>query len=129
MPKQFINPEGLAAPPAGRYTQVVQAGSTVYIAGQTARDANGNFVGEGDIAEQYRQVWHNLQVAMDAVGGTVDDIVKLTTYVVGEENVEPLRQARARTTGKNPPANTLLVISRLADPRFLLEIEAVAELD
>ena len=68
----------------------------------------------------------NLTQAVESVGGTFDDIVKTTVYVVGEQNLDIIRQERAKYRTANPPTSTLLVISGLAKPEFLLEIEAVA---
>ena len=118
-------PAGMS-PNANRYTHVIKVGPWVYIAGQTASDENGDVVGVGDPAAQVDQVFKNLTTAIESVGGTLADFVKTTTYVVGEENVERMREARAGRFGDAPPTSTLVVISRLARPEFMLEIEAVA---
>ncbi|MCY4582045.1 MAG: RidA family protein, partial [Chloroflexi bacterium] len=91
-----------------------------------ASDENGDVVGVGDPAAQVGQVMKNLRTAVESVGGTFGDIVKTTVYVVGEEHLEAVRAARAEHRPENPPTSTLLVVSRLARPEFILEIEAVA---
>ncbi|MEK9659362.1 MAG: RidA family protein [Chloroflexota bacterium] len=111
---------------ANRYSQIVRVGPWVYIAGQVAADASGNVVGKGDPAAQVVQVYANLTRAMEAVGGTLADIVKTTVYVAGTEHLDAIRAARAGKFGSQPPTSTLLVVSRLANPDYLLEIEAVA---
>ena len=122
---EYLQPEGLS-PNGNRYTHVVKVGPWVFIAGQTASDGEGNVVGINDPQAQVGQVMKNLTQAVESVGGTFDDIVKTTVYVVGEQNLDNIRQERAKYRTANPPTSTLLVISGLAKPEFLLEIEAVA---
>lgn len=122
---QHIQPAG-SSPNNNRYTHVVKAGPWVFIAGQTAADENGNVVGKGDPAAQVDQVMKNLETAMTSVGGILTDIIKTTVYVVGAENLDAIRAARAGRFGDKPPTSTLLVVSRLANPDYMLEIEAVA---
>ncbi len=122
---EHLQPEGMS-PNGNRYTHVVKVGPWVFIAGQTASDENGNVVGVGDPRAQVGQVMKNLTTAVESVGGTFADIVKTTVYVVGEEHLEAVREERAKYLTEKPPTSTLLVISRLARPEFLLEIEAVA---
>jgi enamine deaminase RidA (YjgF/YER057c/UK114 family) len=122
---EHLQPEGMSTN-YNRYTHVVKVGPWVYIAGQTASDENGNVVGVGDPAVQTEQVLKNLAKGVESVGGKLTDIVKTTVYVVGEENLEATRPARSGHFGDKPPTSTLMVISRLARPEFILEIEAVA---
>jgi enamine deaminase RidA (YjgF/YER057c/UK114 family) len=84
----------------------------------------------GDAAAQIRQVWTNLEIAMKAAGGALSDIVKTTTYVVGAENLPKIREARMSILPEQGrPTSTTVVVAGLADPDFLVEVEAVAELD
>lgn len=122
-----IQPEGLSR--ATAYTHVVRAGNTVYIAGQTATDASGNLVGLGDIEAQGAQVYGNIRKALASVGADFSNLVKVTTYLTREEDIEGYRRARAAHLNRDLPASTLVLISRLANPDFLIEIEAVAVLD
>ena len=122
---QHLQPEGMS-PNDNRYTHVIKIGPWVMIAGQTSANEKGEVVGIGDPKAQVDQVFKNLTTAVESVGGTIDNIVKTTVYVVGMEHVDAIRAARSGRFGDKPPTSTLVVISRLARPEFLLEIEAVA---
>ena len=134
MPVELINPEGLPTP--DNYVQIgVATGTrTAYISGQVARDADDNPVGTGDLAAQVEQALNNVVVAVTAVGGTFDDVAKLTVYVVDwtPDKMEAINAGAARAAerlGINPikPA-TLVGVMALAEPDLLIEIEAVAVL-
>jgi len=74
-----------------------------------------------------RQVWANLEKAVRAAGGSLRDIVKTTTYVVGAENLGKVRSARlALLPPEGRPTSTTLVVVGLADPDLLVEVEAIA---
>ncbi len=122
---EHLQPEGMS-PNGNRYTHVVKVGPWIFIAGQTASDTDGNVVGVGDPRAQVGQVMKNLRAAVESVGGRFEDIVKTTVYVVGEENLDAVREERAVYRPEKPPTSTLVVVSRLARPEFIVEIEAVA---
>jgi 2-iminobutanoate/2-iminopropanoate deaminase len=125
----YINPPGLTKPTG--YTHVVVAADrrTVYIAGQVASDSTGTLVGSGDFKAQAEQVFANLRLALATVGASFSDVVKTTTFITDAKQVPALRDIRTRYLDpKHPPANTLLVVSALARPELLIEIEAVAVL-
>ena len=115
-------------PPA--YTQAIKvtgAETILFISGQVAQDAQGNLVGEGNIEAQVKQVFLNLRTVVNACGGSMHDIVKINVYVT-DLAFRPA-VAAARTEQFRPgfmPASTFVVVSSLADPRMLVEIEAVA---
>jgi enamine deaminase RidA (YjgF/YER057c/UK114 family) len=126
---QHINPPGLTTSPA--YTQIVTAkpGTVIWVAGQTAQNAQGEVVGKGDLKVQVNQVWENLKLALAASGATFKDVVKITTYVVNYKPSmrEDLRAARLRFMGSaEPPAATLVGVQSLASEDWLVEIEATA---
>ena len=123
---EYMNPPTLSAPTG--YTHVVQVhrGRTVYIAGQVAFDKSGNVVGKGDFAAQATQVFENLKLALAAAGATFDNLVKVTTFVTDLSQIQVLREIRAKYYGKNAPASTLVQITQLANPAFMIEIEAIA---
>jgi enamine deaminase RidA (YjgF/YER057c/UK114 family) len=131
--KEFINPKTLLSPRGYSHVAKVNKGTIVYIAGQVSCDASGKLVGEGDFEAQVEQVFRNLKLAVEAAGGTMADIVKLNTYLVAEldpSSVAKLRVIRERhLNADNRPASTLLVVSRLAQPGWLIEIEAVAAVE
>ncbi len=124
MTKQHLNPAGMHMP--NGYSHVVKAGDTIYIAGQVARTPDGSLVGKDDPTAQAEQVFKNLQAALASVGATLQDLVKTTTYVVSPDCIDAVRAARIKYLVNDPPTSTLLVVSRLALPEILLEIEAVA---
>ena len=125
-----INPPQLGAPPG--YSQVVDvcAGRIIFIAGQTALDQNGDLVGKNDFAAQAEQVFRNLSVALQSVGCTAGNLVKLTVFLRNMDNLSAYREARNRffatTTPVAAPAVTLVEVSRLYGPDFMIEIEAIA---
>jgi enamine deaminase RidA (YjgF/YER057c/UK114 family) len=128
MPLDMINPGGLVTPAV--YSQVVVAtgGRIVFVAGQVAWDAQGNVVGTGDMAAQARQAYRNVRIAVLAAGGTVADVAKLTTFVVGyrPELRGVIAEARAEVFGDHRPASTLVGVLALALPELLIEVEALA---
>ena len=124
MPVQFINPATIHTPTG--YSHVAKAGNLVSIAGQLSIDKDGNVVGEGDIQAQTKQALSNLEEAVKASGGTKEDIAAIRVYMTNREDLEGMRQARAGFWEGTPPASTLLFISGLVRPEFLIEIEALA---
>lgn len=122
---QRFQPKGMP-PNENRFTHVVKVGPWVHVAGQTAADENGQVVGKGDPAAQTHQVFKNLQTAVESVGGKLSDFVQITTYVVGREAAAGVREARQGKFGDTPPANTFIIVSGLANPDYLVEIQGVA---
>jgi enamine deaminase RidA (YjgF/YER057c/UK114 family) len=125
----FLNPDGLFKP--STFTQVVIAKGErmVFISGQTARDANSKVVGVGNPKAQAEQAMKNLKIAIEAAGGTMDDIAKITTFVVGlRPNDREWIGELVKKSFARPPAHTLVGISDLATPELLVEIEAIAVL-
>ena len=124
---RYINPKGLVKPTGYTHVVIAPDGRTVYIAGQVAFDSTGKVVGEGDFAAQAEQVYRNLKLALESVGGSMADLVKTTTFITDFKHVAALRDIRTRHLAKTqPPANTLVVVSGLARAELLIEIEAVA---
>ena len=125
-----INPPELGTPPG--YSQIVDvsAGRLVFIAGQTALDRDGNVVGKNDFAAQADQVFENLTTALRASGCTAASLVKLTVFLTAMNNLGRYREARNRffasVTPQAAPAVTLVEVSKLSGPDFLIEIEAIA---
>jgi enamine deaminase RidA (YjgF/YER057c/UK114 family) len=133
MTKEIFSPATLPPPVGYSHIAKVNKGTMIYLAGQVSSDASGKLVGEGDFGAQAEQVFKNLKIAVEAAGGVMADIVKMNIYLVaevGQDDVPKLRAVRDRyvNTAK-PPASTLVVVSRLARPGWLVEIEAVAALD
>ena len=133
MTKEIFSPATLPPPVGYSHIAKVNKGTMIYLAGQVSSDASGKLVGEGDFEAQAEQVFKNLKIAVEAAGGAMTDIVKLNVYLVaevGQAEVPKLRAIRDRYVNKEkPPASTLVVVTRLARPGWLVEIEAVAALD
>ena len=109
---------------------IARGDRTVYISGQTARDDKSNVVGAGDVKKQAAKVFENLRVAVEAAGGSMDDVAKITTYVVDLKPDDRLWIGEmVKKHFPKPPAHTLVGISALAVPELLIEVEAVAVLD
>ena len=127
----LFNPETMFVPTAG-YSQVaeVNSGKLVYIAGQVPFDKSGKLVGKDDFLSQAEQVFRNIKAAVEAVGGSFSDVVKLNYYCV--EGVDPslipqILKVRDRFVDiKTPPVSTFVVVKRLVRPEWLIEVEAVA---
>ncbi len=123
--QQYLNPDTMSRPRG--YTQVVKVQNTVYIAGQVGVGQDGNVVGKSDPEAQARQVWRNIEAAVKSVGGTLQNIVKTTTYVTNIEYAAAVRKVREEMyRSSSPPTSTLLVVAGLASPDFMMEIEAIA---
>jgi enamine deaminase RidA (YjgF/YER057c/UK114 family) len=125
-----INPPELGTPPG--YSQIVEvsAGKMIFIAGQTALDRDGNVVSADNFAAQAARVFDNLAIALHAVGCTPANLVKLTVFLTDMGNLTAYREARNRffatVTPPAAPAVTLVEVSKLYGPQFLIEIEAIA---
>ena len=127
MNRQYINPPEIAAPPVNLYNHVVKVGNTVYIAGQVPRGLDGRAMHVGDPDAQIRLVWSKLETCIKAAGGSLKDIVKTTVYVVGAENMGKLGSALPEILPpEGRPTLTGVVVAGLADPDFLVEVEAIA---
>jgi len=125
--RRFHSPEALP-PPAG-YSHVVEvrAGRVIYVSGQVPLDRDGKLVGEGDLESQARQVFENLQAALDAAGATWADVVKLNYYLVDVSELTAVRAIRDEyVKTDHPPASTLVEVNRLFRDDVLIEIDAVA---
>jgi enamine deaminase RidA (YjgF/YER057c/UK114 family) len=113
------------------YTHVVvaQSQSLVFISGQLARDKSGNIVGPRDMRAQIRQVGENIRAALEAVGATLDDLVKTTTFVTDIDEFFRHVDVRHDYLGVALPASTTIEVRRLSHPDLMVEIEAIAVLD
>jgi enamine deaminase RidA (YjgF/YER057c/UK114 family) len=134
MPKEYIDPPALFRSQDHGFSQAVMASGTrtVYVSGQTAWDATKQLVGGDDLAAQARQALRNVRIAVEASGGTVTDIVSLRLYVVGyrPESAAAVGGAlRECLTEGVMPATTWIGVASLADPGFLIEVEATAVLE
>ena len=134
MPKEYVNPDSLFPNLPYAFSQIVIAAGRkmVFISGQTAWDERKYIVGGDSVLEQARQAFRNLTKAMESAGGTLKDIVALRIYIVdyqAECGTAVGTVLREVFSSQNPPASTWIGVSALADPEFLIEIEATAVLD
>jgi enamine deaminase RidA (YjgF/YER057c/UK114 family) len=110
------------------YSHACRVGDTVYLAGQVARDLGGEVVGTGDVRAQARQAFANIVAILGEMGASVANIVKTTVYLTDARYIDAFREVRQEVLGDHLPPNTLLVVSGLARPDLLVEIEAIAVL-
>ena len=135
MPKltQPINPPTLPKPAGYAHGWEAQGGKTVFIAGQVAMDLDGHVVGAGDLVAQFRQVCENLKAIVAARGGQLNDVLKLTIYVLSKSDYKAkTREIGAvyrEYFGRHYPAMTLVEVKGLYDDDCLIEIEGVAVVD
>jgi len=117
--------------PSGHFSQAIAIeakGKLVFISGMTARRADGTIAGIGDIEAQTRQVCENLKSAVEAAGGTMDDICRVDVYVRNMEHFEKIHQVRREYFGSPPPASTMVEVTKMTSPDYLIEINAIAVL-
>ena len=107
-------------------TAIEATGRFVFISGMTARRPDGSIAGIGDITEQTRQVCENLKAAVEAAGGTLDDVCRVDVYVRNMEHFEAIHKVRAQYFKPPLPASTMVEITKLASPDYLIEINAIA---
>lgn len=118
------------APPAGHYSHgIITSGRLLFVAGQVALDEQGNLVGRDDPAAQARQVLTNMQRIIESAGGRMADVARSTVYLTSLDHRNAVASVRQEFFPHPPPVNTLLVVSSLADPDFLVEIDAIVPLD
>ena len=131
MPVEYLNPPSLCPTFGWTHVVSVSGGKTIYISGQVAIDKNGEIVGKGDIRRQTEQAFENVRLALEAAGATFQQVVKTSLFVVGlkSDHVPIIREVRSRyVSAEHPPASTLVGVSALVGPDWLIEIEAVANI-
>ena len=132
MAAQFLNPPDLC--PTFGWTHVVATtgAKTIHVSGQVAVNAAGELVGRGDLKRQTEAAFENVKAALAAAGATFDHVVKSTIFVVNfkPEMLPVIREVRGRYFSRErPPASTLVGVTALAGPEWLIEIEATAAMD
>jgi enamine deaminase RidA (YjgF/YER057c/UK114 family) len=128
---EHLNPDGMHRNPAFSQAILVPAGARLLvIGGQNAVDADGQIVGSGDLGLQTAKALDNLQRCLDAAGATLEQLVQVKIYIPGDIDLRPGFAAWMGVWGNrpNPPAVTGIRVHGLANPAFLVEIEALAAL-
>jgi enamine deaminase RidA (YjgF/YER057c/UK114 family) len=128
MERMYLQPNGLAAPPEP-YSHAIRCGDTLYVAGQVAFDEQNHVVGIGDPRRQAEQVWRNIRLAVEAAGGNLGDVIKITIFL------KDVRHAPAEISVREQlfepgrlPVCTLVQVANLGLPDLLMEVDAVAVL-
>jgi enamine deaminase RidA (YjgF/YER057c/UK114 family) len=110
------------------YIRVDNPATLIFLSGQLSRDADGNLVGRGDMAEQARQAIRNMQVVLEAAGGTLADIVSIVVYTTDIRQFKEIVAARMEFFRDTLPTSTIVEVNHLADPGLLIEFQATAAL-
>ncbi len=108
------------------FSPATRAGNTVYVSGQVAADAQGNVVGKGDARAQTEQCFKNIEAALTAAGAGMDDLTKITCFLVNGDDYPAYASVRLSIFPENGPASSTVMISALVSSDYLVEIEAIA---
>lgn len=115
--------------PMGHFSQAISIdakGKLVFISGMTARRPDGSIAGIGDIEAQTRQVCENIKSAVEAAGGTLDDVCRVDVYVRNIEHFDKIHNVRREYFKAPPPASTMVEVTKMVSPEYLIEINAIA---
>lgn len=123
--KEIIAPE-TASIPKGSWSQGVKAGNLLFIAGQVGENSDGQITAPDDFRTQAELAFENVRKVVDAAGGSTKDIVKITAFLTNREDFPIYNELRTSFFKSDFPASTTVVVKELANPDFLLEIEAIA---
>ena len=130
MPKTQISSPKLRQPSGvfSHATSVEASGRLVFISGMVAQRPDGTIAGIGDVEAQTRQVCENVKAAVEAAGGTMDDICRVDVYVRNMEHFEAIHKVRAQYFRPPLPASTMVEVAKMTSPDYLIEISAIAVL-
>src|ERR1700676_871604 len=130
MPKQQIRSDKLRQPSGvfSHATATDAKGRLVFLSGMTSRRADGTIAGIGDIEAQTRQVCENLKAAVEAAGGTLDDVCRVDVYVRNMEHFDLIHKVRREYFRAPAPASTMVEVCKMTSPEYLIEINAIAVL-
>jgi enamine deaminase RidA (YjgF/YER057c/UK114 family) len=128
MPKHEVTSDAIRKP-SGHFSQatVVEAkGRIVFVSGMTARRPDGTIAGIGDISAQTRQVCENIKSAMESAGGSLDHVCRVDVYVRNMEHFDKIHAVRREYFKPPLPASTMVEITKMTSPDYLIEINAIA---
>jgi enamine deaminase RidA (YjgF/YER057c/UK114 family) len=133
MSKTVLNPPSLAKPSGYAHGVLGAGGRVLFLAGQTGAGPEGNIASPGDLVAQFAQALFNLRAVVEAAGGAMTDIVKLTIFVtdraIYKANLKPIGEAYRSFFGRYYPVMTLVEVKGLFDDDALVEIEGIAVLE
>lgn len=115
--------------PMGHFSQAIAIeakGRLLFISGMTARCPDGTIAGIGDVEAQTRQVCENLKSAVEAAGGTMEDICRVDVYVRNIEHFDKIHKVRREYFKAPAPASTMVEVTKMVSPEYLIEINAIA---
>jgi len=121
-----IIPAGISPNPA--LSPGVRVGDLLFVSGNVAVDGSGNLVGGSDCEAQSRQVMVNIRAIVEAAGGKMEDVAKITCFITDINNYSGYSKVRSETWPSNPPASSTVVVVALVRPEFLVEVEAIVRL-
>ena len=122
--RQPVIPPGVAPNP--NLSPGVRVGDTLYVSGHVGTDADGN-IAEGCEA-QSRQVMANIRAVIEAAGGKMEDVAKITCFLTNMDDYPAYAQVRRETWPANPPASSTVGVSCLVRPELVVEVEAIVRL-
>lgn len=128
--QQVVSPE--LAVPNGHFAHATLApaeGRLLFISGMTARNVDGGVTGIGDVSAQTHQVCQNLRACVQQVGGDMDDIVRVDVYLRNMEDFAAVHDVRRLYFTGEPPASTMVEVSKFVNKDYLIEINAIAVID
>lgn len=128
--KQIVSPK--IRQPNGHFshaTMIEAKGRLVFISGMTSRRADGTIAGIGNIKEQTKQVCENVKAAVEAAGGTMDDICRVDVYVRNMEHFDAIHEVRREFFKAPAPASTMVEVCKMTSPEYLIEINAIAVIE
>ena len=129
MKQQITSPK--LAKPNGHFSQAIAIearGKLVFVSGLTARNAAGEIVGVGDIEAQTRQVCENMKAALETAGGALSDIVRVDVHIRNMEHFPIIHKVRQEYFPAPAPASTMVEVSKMVSPDYLIEMSAIAVL-
>src|SRR6266852_2018634 len=128
MPKREVSSDRIRKPTGlcTQATRVEAKGRLVFVSRLTARRSDGTIAGVGDLTEQTRQVCENIKAAVEAAGGTLDDVCRVDVYVRNMEHFEAIHKVRSQYFKPPLPASTMVEVTKMVSPDYLIEINAIA---
>ncbi len=118
----FPNPQNR---PQG-FSPATRAGNMVFVSGQVANDASGKLVGEGNARAQAEQCFKNVEASLRAAGATLDDVTKITCFLVNQGDYAAYASVRNGIFPQNGPASSTVIVKALVNSAYLIEVEAIA---